>query len=54
MHVGLNIEDHDYTEPLLSMVFRILVNDDIQALVVPFGQVPIAPREVELQAPYSP
>ena len=34
------------------MIFTILVNDQIQALAVPFGVVPCAPIEVESQAPY--
>ena len=36
------------------MVHRILVNEHIQALVVPLRKVPVATRENESQVPYLP
>ena len=37
MHVGLDDEDQDWTDPVWSMVFIILVNKQIQALTLTFG-----------------
>ena len=54
MHVGIDVKEKDWTDPVWSMVFKILVNGHIQDLLVPFRRVTSALWEVELQAPYLP
>ena len=54
MHAVLDVEEQECPDLVWSMVLRILVNDQIQVLAVPFCRVHVTPRGVESQEIYIP